>query len=478
MQQPTPPVVAIVGRANVGKSTLWNKIIERKRAIISSAPHTTRDRNIETAVWRGRLFQIVDTGGYDTGQGDVGSGIRIQVKRAIEGADAILFVIDGKTGVLDEDRAIAKLLRKHTKNVILVTNKIDHHRDVASASESGALGLGFGEPVLVSAATGKGVGDLLDRTYELLEAMGSPPVRIQLERKAAADAREEPLRIVIMGKPNVGKSSLTNAILGEQRVIVSSEPHTTREPQDTVIRYKGREIVLVDTAGMRKRARVKKGVEREAIEKNKQALRRTDIAFLVFDVTEEPGFQDRYLAGLMKDAEKGLILIANKWDLIENKTPKSAKEYEMRIRAAFPFLAWAPLVFVSAKTGKHTRDLLDLALKVQRERERVIDYNAANRLLKTVIAQKRPLQILGPKSPYIYDMAQVGTEPPRFVVTVRGKKQTVHESWLKFLERKLRDAFGFTGTPIVVKATNVPMEKAKRKWNLRGPGMDAIDVET
>jgi len=466
------PVVAIVGRANVGKSTLWNKIIERRRALISTKPHTTRDRNTEVATWRGRSFQVVDTGGVDTEDDEIGRGIRKQAEQAIKESDAILFLMDAKTGVLDEDRELAKLLRKHAEKVILVANKVDHQKDISAIAEGRTKGLGYGDPVMVSAASGKGVGDLLDETYAVLEKRKKNPKDADIE-KGTGETEKRPLRIVIMGRPNVGKSSLTNALLGEERVIVSNIPHTTREPQDTHLTYKGREIILVDTAGMRKRSHVKRGLEKAAIEKNKDMLRRADIAFLVFDVNEEPGFQDRHLAGLMKDEHKGLILVANKWDLTKDKDAKSAKKFEEHIRSAFPFLSWAPMMFVSAKTGRRAKDLLDLAFKVQEERNRTIDYNAANKLLKSVIKQKRPLQVLGPKSPYVYDMAQVRTEPPTFLVTVRGRKQSVHDSWLKFLERKLREKYGFSGTAIVVRSTNIPMEKADRAWNVQGPGLDA-----
>jgi GTP-binding protein len=471
------PVVAIVGRANVGKSTLWNRIIERRRALISPAPHTTRDRNEETAVWRGRPFFIVDTGGADADEDEIGRGIVRQAERAVEQADAVLFLIDAKTGVLDQDRALAKRMRKCADKVLLVMNKVDHHRDVASAAGSRAQGLGFGEPALVSAVTGKGVGDLLDRVYERLEKRGTRGAKDA--EPADGRAREESLRIVIMGRPNVGKSSLTNAILGEERVIVSAVPHTTREPQDTRLMYKGREIVLIDTAGTRKKSRAGRGIETAAIEKNRQALRRADVAFLVLDAAEEPGARDRELAGLMKNENKGLVIVVNKWDLVEGKTAKSAKDAEARIRAAFPFLSWAPVVFVSAKTGKRTGDLLDLALAVQKERGRVIEYNALNRLLKSVIRQKRPLQILGPKSPYVHDMAQVATRPPTFLVTIRGEKRTVHANWLKFLEKRMREKFGFEGTPIIVKATNVSMAKAVGGMARHAPyGPDLTDANS
>ena len=450
-----PPAIAIVGRANVGKSTLWNRIVESRRALVSKESHTTRDRNIERARWRGREFDLIDTGGVDVEDDEIGRGIASQVTRALEDADLTIFVVDGKTGVLAEDRDLAKRLRKGKKPVILAVNKIDHPKDLARASEKEVFGLGIGDPHAVSAATGVGVGDLLDAAYEIIEKHG------WFDREAVVDDEEEDagLRIVIMGKPNVGKSSLTNAILGEERVIVSAIPHTTREPQDTKFTYAGKRFTLVDTAGMRKRANVKPGLEEEAMERNRTALEDADIAFLVFDATQPIGHQDKHLAGLMREASKGLVLVANKWDLVENKTTRSTDEYEKLLRNQFPFLDWAPMVFVSAKSGKRARSLLDIATTVEGERTREISYNALNRILHAVIRQKKPLAVLGPKSPHIYDMEQTSTRPPTFLVTIVGEKETVHPSWLKFLTRRLREKFGFDGTSIRVKAMNVPPSK-------------------
>lgn len=465
------PTVAIVGRANVGKSTLWNRITEKKRAIVSERPHTTRDRNIERAIWRGRQFEVVDTGGMDTEANEIGEGIRRQAERAMKESDVIMFMVDGKTGVVPEDRSIAKLLRGAKKdNILLVVNKVERMSDMGAATEKGVFSLGLGEGIPVSAITGKGVGDLLDAVYEILETK-------KLEPKDIPEEEEEPLSIVIMGRPNVGKSSLTNAILGEERVIVADIPHTTREPQDTHLLYQDHPIILVDTAGIRRAKNIRERIEEDSLRRNEQALERADIAFLVLDATEAPGSQDKHLAGLMKEEKKGMAIIANKWDLVEDKTTKSAKEYEARIRQAFPFLDWAPVVFISAKTGRRTKQLLDLALEIHKERNRIIDYNACNRLLKALIKQKRPLQTLGPKSPRVHDMAQVDVEPPTFIVTVHGEKETLHPSWLKFVEKRLREKFGFAGTPIVVKSSNVPYAKSERKWNVRGPGMEHVTDE-
>ena len=472
------PSVALVGRANVGKSTLWNKLTEQKRALVSGMPGTTRDRNIAEVRWRGRRFEAIDTGGLDAPEDEIGMGIRSQADRAITEANLVLLLVDGKTGVLPEDRAIAKRARALNTQVLVAVNKVDQPRDAARASEGGVYALGDKNPSFLSAATGKGVGDLLDRVYEHIDAADladDEPLKDADQTDAdQADQKAQALRVVLMGRPNAGKSSLTNSILGEERVIVSAVAHTTREPQDTRLSYKGQEIVLVDTAGMRKRARVSRGLEEEGLERNRAVLAEADIALLVFDATEDPTSQDRRLAGLLKDADKGLILVANKWDLVEEKESNTTDQYEKLLRQLFPFLSWAPMVFVSAKEHLRTRKLLDTAIAIQAERHRIIDYNALQRFLKTVLKQKKPLASYGPKSPYVYELAQVGTEPPTFSVTIRGEKQTVHPSWLKFLEKRLRDKFGFEGTPIVVKATNVPVSKSERLRNVQGPGMEAV----
>jgi GTP-binding protein len=504
LQRKKMPLIALAGRANVGKSTLWNKVVERKRALVSPLPHTTRDRNVARALWMGREFEMVDTGGLDVEANEIGRGIKTQAERAVKEADLVLFMVDGKTGIVGQDRELASRIRKLNKNVILVVNKIDQPRDMANAADRGIYGMGLGDPVAISASTGKGVGDLLETVFKRLEALGIEAPEAEIHRKdrkskdtsvtpddvdTAQNPTEEPrrpddltsrrpdsepLRIVVMGRPNAGKSSLVNSILGEERVIVSAIAHTTREPQDTELEYKGRKIILVDTAGMRKRSHVKAGLEEEGVDRNRAALDTADIAFLIFDASEDPRMQDKRLSGLMKDANKGLILIANKWDLVEGKTTGSTDAYELLFRHTFPFLNWAPIVFVSAKTGQRTQTLLDLALKIEVERNRKIDYNACNRFLKTILKQKRPIASYGPKSPYIHDMAQVGVRPPTFLLTIRGEKVAIHPSWLKFLEKRLRDKFGFEGTPIVAKVEIVPMAKTERARNVKGPGMAAV----
>ncbi|MFA5935478.1 MAG: ribosome biogenesis GTPase Der [Patescibacteria group bacterium] len=447
------PLVAIVGRANVGKSTLWNRLTETTRALVSNVPHTTRDRNFGLVIWRGEGIEVVDTGGMDADQGSsIGRGILQQAALAIKEADLVLFVVDGKDGVLPQDKDLAKYTRALNKNILPVANKIDQPKQLTLAVTEDMWSMGLGEPVGISAGIGRGVGDLLDRIYSELAKRNKPPQPIE-DNKG--------LKIVVMGRPNVGKSSLVNAIMGEERVIVSPIAHTTREPQDTSFDWNGERVTLVDTAGMRKRSKIEKGLEDAGIERNRQALMQADVAILLFDASEDPTTQDRHLAGLLEDAGRGLILVANKWDLVENKATGSTKAYEQSIRQLFPFLSWAPMVFISAKEHQRTDKLLDLAFKVREERRRRIIYNALQRFLKTVVARKKPIASLGPASPYLHDVEQVGIEPPSFLITVRGNKESVHPSWLRYFENRLREKFGYEGTPIIVKARNVQLGKPR-----------------
>jgi GTP-binding protein len=459
------PRVAIVGRTNVGKSTLWNRLTETGRAVVSEEEHTTRDRNYGRVIWKGATFELVDTGGMDTEKDVIGQGIRRQAEHAIKDAQLVLFIVDAQAGILPQDRQLARDVRKMSKHIKLVANKVDTMKYFAQGTDQEMYELTFGAPTPISAATGLGIGDLLDDVTVELDKLGHPPQPIE----------DHPsLKIVLVGRPNVGKSSLVNSILGEERVIVSPIAHTTREPQDTEIIYEGKPLTIVDTAGMRTRSRVEKGVESAGVERNLQAVEKADVALLVFDSTEDATAQDRHLAGMLEESSKGLILVANKWDLVENKNTKTPDQYETIIRQLFPFLSWAPMVFVSALTGQRTSKLVEMAQKVQEERYRHIDYNAVNRLLKATIKKMKPLQSYGPKSPRIYDAAQVGHAPPTFLITVHGEKENLHPNWLKFFEKRLREKFSFTGTPIVVKVRHLPIAKSSKARNVQGPGMEAV----
>jgi len=449
------PIIALVGRANVGKSTLWNRLTETTHAIVSDTPHTTRDRKYGRVLWRGQNIEVVDTGGLDvSATEEIGRGMLKQVELALADADLILFLVDAKAGILPQDEAAAKILHKLKKPVVLVANKLDDIRFLADAWNRASLALRFGPAIPCSAATGRGVGDLLDRVYEELERSGRPPLPAK---------KLDGLKLVVMGRPNVGKSSLVNAILGEERVIATSVAHTTREPIDTSFIWKGEDVILIDTAGMRKRSKLEKKLEEEALERNREALKRADIALLVLDATEEPRSQDKHLAGLMKDETKGLILVVNKWDLVKDKEESTSRKYAAEIRASFPFLSWAPIIFVSAKDKLRTGKILDLAFRVRDERRRQIAYNALQKLLKTVVAHKKPLAELGNYSPYIHDVTQVGIDPPTFVITIKGGKQTVHDSWIRYFENRLREKFGFQGTPIIVKVEHLPMPQVQQQ---------------
>lgn len=459
------PIVALVGRTNVGKSTLFNRLAQIGGAIVSDDAHTTRDRKYDTVQWKGLAFDLVDSGGMDVEPTALGEGILSQAKHAIRESDMVLFVVDAHTNVLPQDRELARLVKKINPNTWLLANKVDNAKQLPLAYEPEMYDLHLGDPRPVSAATGLGIGDLLDDVLIGLDRLGCPAQPIT-EHKA--------LRIALIGRPNVGKSSLVNAIFGEDRVIISPIAHTTREPQDTPLRYRDQDIVLVDTAGMRKRAHVKTGVEEEGIERNERAIANADVAILVLEAIGEPTAQDRHLAGLIEDSARGLIIAANKWDLVKEKTTDSTDRYAVMIRRFLPFLSWSPIVFTSAKTGKRATELLDVALAIHAERQRHIDYNAINRLLKTCIKAMRPLAEYGPYSPRIYDVAQIGHEPPTFLISVVGEKTSVHHNWVKFFEKRLREKFGFKGTPIIVKSRNLPPAKQGRKHNISGPGMEAV----
>lgn len=441
------PLVALIGRSNVGKSTLWNRLTETSQALVSPELHTTRDRKYGTVLWNGAAFDVVDTGGLDVEKDEIGAAIRRQTEQAIKQADLVLFMVDVQAGILPQDAAFARLLRSLHKHVWLVANKADRASFIASAHQPEFYKLNLGEPHAVSAATSMGVGDLLDEIMAELARLKHPAIAVE---------ELLPLRLVFIGRPNVGKSSLVNAILGEERVIVSPVPHTTREPQDTYLRYKDHDFILVDTAGMRRTATVKKGLEEAGIERNEEALKRADVACLVFDASEDPTSQDRHLAGLLEEKSQGLILVANKWDLVADKETGSTKYFEMIIRQLFPFLEWAPIIFTSAVDKQRVTKLLDIAQEIQAERYRHIDRNALNRLLKACIKAMKPLASFGPYAPRLRDVEQVGQAPPTFLLTVYGEKVNLHQSWLKFFEKRLRQKFGFRGTPIVVKVRHLP----------------------
>ncbi|HLA18445.1 MAG TPA: ribosome biogenesis GTPase Der, partial [Dehalococcoidia bacterium] len=369
------PVAAIVGRPNVGKSTLFNRLIGGRHAIVEDIAGTTRDRLYGEAELGRVSFVVIDTGGLEpAAEEGYPALIRRQVETALAEADVVLFMVDAVSGCTAADQEIAQLLRRTDKPVLLLANKADNESRRAAAAEFYELALG--DPIPVSAYHDIGLGDLRDRLEELL-----PP--------AEAEAEVETLRLAIVGRPNVGKSALVNAILGRDRVLVSAEPGTTRDAVDTPFDYGGKRLVLIDTAGIRRRGRISRGVEKYSVMRAEEALARADIGLLVLDASEALAAQDLHIAGYVADAHKGLIVVANKWDLMED-TEDSRRAFADRVLRRLRFAPWAPLAFVSAKTGLNVEGLLDLALEVGETRGQRVATAELNTVVQKVVAEHRP----------------------------------------------------------------------------------------
>ena len=425
------PVVAIVGRPNVGKSTLFNRLIGGRRAIVSEVSGTTRDRLYGEAQMGRLSFAVIDTGGLVPGA-DEGypALIRLQVEMAMTEADVILFLVDAVSGVTPLDEEIALLLRRTDKTVLLLANKADN--DARREAAADFYSLAIGDPIPVSAYHSIGLGDLRDRLEELL-----PP--------AEAEAPAEALGLAIVGRPNVGKSALVNAILGQERVLVSAEPGTTRDAVDTRLEYEGKRLLLIDTAGIRRRGRIARGIEKYSVMRAEQALTRADIGLLVLDAPEGVAAQDLHIAGYVADAYKGLIVVANKWDLMDD-TKESREEFARRALRRLKFAPWAPLAFVSAKTGLNVDGLLDLALEVSDSRFLRVPTGELNAAVQKAVAGHRPPS-KGRRVLRILYVTQAETNPPTFVFFV-SDASLLHFSYRRYLEKALRRTFGFEGTAI------------------------------
>lgn len=428
------PVVAVVGRPNVGKSTFFNRVIGKRVAIVDDRPGVTRDRNFARVDWAGTPFFIVDTGGVIEGSDEaLDQAVRGQALMAVSEADAILFMVDGKDGVHPLDQRLAEVLRKTRKPVLLVANKIDNHPFDAAHHDFWSLGMG--EPLPVSAISGKGSGDLLDR---VLEALPEAP-----EDVAPPDA----VRVAVIGKPNVGKSSLINRLLGEDRLVVSDAAGTTRDPVDTPYRYHGRTLVFVDTAGLRRQSRVKDDVEYYSALRTERVVREADVCVLLVDATEDLHHQDIRVAEAAWDAGRGLIVLANKWDLVEKET-MTAPWFQRAVRQRVPFLKWVPFLFTSALTGQRIRKVLDLILEVHEERQRRIDTPEVNDVLQALVGKQPPPHHRGRPVKLKY-ATQVTTAPPGFAVFANYPK-AVPDHYIRYLHNGFREAWSFMGTPLRV----------------------------
>jgi len=449
------PTVVLVGRPNVGKSTLYNRLAGKRLAVVDEIPGTTRDRLITEAEWNGVIFDIIDTGGLDpsftspgkqgeplsTGSKDYIHQIREQAEIAIEQAEAILFITDAESGVTPADREIAEILRKHQKSrannlyppVLLVVNKADNLARRESAFQFYELGMG--DPHPVSALHGTGTGDLLDVLVDNLETA------IQSEKSEQDDS----VKIAIIGKPNAGKSSLLNKILGEDRAIVSPIPGTTRDAVDTSLNFESNTVTLIDTAGIRRRGKVSPGVEKYSVIRAIGAIKRADVSLMLIDATSGVTSQDAHIAGYILDEWKSVVVVVNKWDLIEKDT-YTMQEFTNKIRSELKFLDYVPLLFISAKTGQRVHKVLPLALQVQEERLIKLPTSQINRVFQQAQDQ-HPAPTRSGRQFRIYYSTQVRSDPPTFILYVNEPKLS-HFSYMRFLENRLREFHPFLGTPI------------------------------
>lgn len=434
------PVVAIVGRPNVGKSTLFNRLLGERRAIVEDLPGTTRDRIFGETEWNGVRMGIIDTGGLQAEE-EIETASTVEISRAtqqqallaLDEADAIVFVVDGDTGITAGDHEVADLIRRAEKPVLLAVNKAESRARQDNAVEFYELGLG--DPMPISSLHGMGVGDLLDRIVEVLPPSTDEP-DIDLPS------------IAIVGRPNVGKSALLNAFLGDGRQIVSDIPGTTRDAVDTEIEWAGSKLVLIDTAGIRRRGRVDRGVEKYSVMRSMRAIDRSDVAVLVLDATEPFTAQDQHIAGYIAEASKGIVIVVNKWDAIE-KTGKTMDEFIAKAREEFEFVPYAPIIFTSALTGQRITQILDTALAVITERSKRVSTGELNRVIREAVSHHPPPTRPG-KWVKFYYVTQASTDPPTFVFFCNSP-ENVHFSYRRFLENTLREHFGYAGTAIVLR---------------------------
>ncbi|MDI6602202.1 MAG: ribosome biogenesis GTPase Der [Thermoanaerobacteraceae bacterium] len=430
------PLVAIVGRPNVGKSTLFNVIVEKRISIVDDVPGVTRDRIYSEAEWSGISFDIVDTGGIQMDDKDsFYQLIKRQSEIAIETADVILFVVDGKEGINEDDRNIADFLRKSNKPIILVCNKIDDFNKY-SMNILEFYELGMGEPMPVSAANKMGIGDLLDKVIHLFA-----------NNQESGEDKDEVVRIAIAGRPNVGKSSLYNKIIGEERSIVSNIPGTTRDAIDTRVKIGEDEFIFIDTAGLRKKSQIKEDVERYSVIRSLNAIKRSDVTLLLIDPTEGVTEQDTKIAGYAMEEGKGIIIVVNKWDLIE-KNDKTMLQYEKDIRYKLSFIDFVPIIFVSAATGLRVNKLINMIKEVYNNSILRIKTGLLNDVLNEFIALNPPPSDKGKRLKIFY-MTQTGIKPPFFVLFVNDK-DLFHFSYERYIENQLRNSFGFLGNPIKI----------------------------
>jgi len=430
------PTLAIIGRPNVGKSTLYNRIIRKRDAIVDDQPGVTRDRKYADADWNGVNFTLIDTGGYLPDTEDlIHQAVLKQATHAIDEADVIAFIADVTTGITSIDDEIARILNRSNKQVILAVNKVDNETRELDIGEFYKLGLG--DPVPISAISGRSIGDFLDRVIELFP--GS---------KAQGEESDGPeIKIAVIGKPNVGKSSFVNAILGQEKLIVTDIPGTTRDSIDTLFKYYGKQFLLIDTAGLRKRSRVKENVEYFSTVRSFSSIQRCDVAVIIMDAQEGITDQDKKVIEEAIRFKKGIILAVNKWDLIEKDT-RTAIEYEREIKDSIPYLKYLPIIFISALTHQRVFKVIEIASSIFQERNRKIKTSDLNGFFEPIIKNTPPAAI-GGKEIKIKYVTQIKTKPPVFAFFCNHPK-LIKTNYRSFLENKLREQFGFFGIPVTL----------------------------
>lgn len=426
------PVVAIIGRPNVGKSTLFNYLVGERRSIVEDTPGVTRDRVYGETNWRGKKFTLIDTGGIENDNGDIiKTQMKMQAEIAIDLADLILFITDAKEGVTSSDYDIAHLLRKFKKKIIVVCNKVDDFKKFEHDIYE-FYNLGLGEPCPISAANCKGIGDLLDKIYDEIP-------------KDEGDEDENRIKVAIIGKPNVGKSSLINKILGENRLIVSDVAGTTRDAIDSDFENEYGKYTFIDTAGIRKHNKIQENIEKYSIIRTSLAIERSDVCIIMIDANDGVTEQDTKIAGEAKEAGKGVIICVNKWDEYE-KQNQTLENYTKDVYNKLSYLSYAPILFISAKTGQRVEKLFNLINRVNNNNSIRISTSSLNELLQEAIAIVQPPTDKGRRLKVLY-MTQVSTKPPTFAIFVNSKK-LFHFSYERYIVNKLRSEFDFTGTPI------------------------------
>ncbi|MBQ4004737.1 MAG: ribosome biogenesis GTPase Der [Firmicutes bacterium] len=426
------PIVAIVGRPNVGKSTFFNKVVGRRISIVEDTPGVTRDRIIAEAEWTGHHFFLIDTGGIEPDSKEIiPAQMRMQAELAMDMADVVLFMVDGRDGLTTADEEVAAMLRRKGKEVILVANKIDtakmpdHYYDFYE--------LGLGEPFAISSTNQLGLGDLLQEIVE------------RFPERSMAEEEEDDIKIAIIGKPNVGKSSIVNAFVGEERVIVSNIAGTTRDSIDTPFEQDGVKYTLIDTAGIRRRSKVTDDVEKFSVVRAVAAIERCDVALLVIDAAEGVTEQDKKIAGIAHEAGKGIVVVVNKWDLVKKET-NTMRDFERQVKGELVFMSYAPVLFTSALKGQRLPQVLQTARNVAEMRAMRVSTGQLNNLIQDAMMMNNPPSDKGRRLK-IYYVTQVGVKPPLFSFQVNDR-ELMHFSYARYLENKIRDAYSFAGTSI------------------------------